>query len=101
MTEVSYAEIDGYYVLSVNDLSSKIIVTEADKTLSYLKIFVLVLTFVLSVTITKAVKRSRANKFFRKNTVMSFTNQEELLANAQIVSSKIYKSGLSSKDILK
>ena len=101
MVEVSYVEIDGYYILSVNDLSSKLIVTEADKTLFYLKITVLVLTLVLSFTISKSVKRAKANRFFRKNTVMSFTNQQELLENAQIVSSKIYKSGLTAKDILK
>lgn len=93
ITEIAYTVDDGYYVLSINDLSVSILVTNTDTTMLYAKIGSIAAILILCVIITKSINRYRRNRFFKKNTVYkkldSKLNKESLdIVNSRLSSAK-------------
>lgn len=85
VTPVSYELVDGYYILSVNDLSSSILVTVSDQTAYYARIIVFTLILLLTYFITKSIKKRKNNNFFNKNTAYRAVTEKDYKDNEEIV----------------
>lgn len=89
VTPVSYELIDGYYVLSVNDTNSSILVTVTDKTAFYSKIFIFVMVLAITYYVSKTIRKRKNNNFFNKNTKMRKISEKEFSENKEIVEAQI------------
>lgn len=89
ISEISYTIDNGYYVLSINDLSVSILVTNTDRTMLYAKIGSIVGILLLCVIVTKSINRYRRNRFFKKNTVYKNLDKKLLKESENIVNSRI------------
>lgn len=89
LTKVSYALVDGYYVLSVNSLASDLIVTRTNQILKYAKIIAMAVVLFLSMFITKTINRRRKNNFFARNTTIKKLDKNLVKENIGIVTSRI------------
>ncbi len=89
LTPVSYELIDGYYVLSVNDPSSSILVTVTDRTAFYSKVFVFVMVLAVTYFASKSIRKRKNNTFFNRNTSFRKVSDKDLMQNKDIVESQI------------
>jgi len=89
ISEISYTIDNGYYVLSINDLSVSILVTNTDRTMLYAKIGSIAGILLLCVIVTKSINRYRRNRFFKKNTVYKNLDKKLLKESENIVNSRI------------
>lgn len=100
LTKVSYVLEDGYYVLSINDISLSIIVTASDRTILYAKIILSVIVLWLCLIITKGIRRSRRNHFFKTHTSVYISSQLELEENKDIVQAREPSERISAAQFL-
>lgn len=98
MCAVSYTVKGGYYVLSVNDLSSSILVTASDNTMMFAKVITVTLILFLCYFITKTVRRNKRNHFFKRNTTIKYVDYEELKSNSEIVEAVSFEAEVVSGD---
>lgn len=89
MKSVSYTYQNGEYVISLNDLSASILITEADTFMIYAKIALTIIVVLVSYIIAKIVLKARNNRFFNRNTKTRKFNSEEIQKNSDIVASKV------------
>lgn len=90
MKEVSYDVVDGYYVLSVSDLTASIIVTASDNSALYTKAVLLVLILIATCFASKKIRNKKQDNFFNKNSVTRKITKAELAENESIVESVIF-----------
>ena len=89
MNEISYIYADGYYILSLNDLSTNILVTESNKIMSYAKLIMTAIVLILSYAISKIIFAVHKKNFFKRTTSVRPYNEEEIKKNSELVASKM------------
>ena len=88
MVKTAYVVEDGYYVIAVNDLASKIMVTKTNNMLVYAKIVAVTTVMASSIFIVKILNARRLKKFLVRNTKVKTFDKEILKTKAGIVSEK-------------
>ena len=89
MKSLAYTYENGEYVISLNDLSASILITEADTIMMFAKLILTLAVLILSYAIAKIVLRTKNNRFFNRNTKVHKFNAEEIEKQADIVASRV------------
>ena len=99
---ISYTYSDGAYVISLNSLATKIIITEADMTAYYAKIIISAVVIVGSIVGFAISRKNKKIKFMKKNTTISKFDKETAKHNKSVVVSKInFEEYLSAEEFTK
>ena len=101
ITELAYTIRDGYYVLSINDLSVSILVANTDNTMIIARIATIAFAIIVCATVTSMVNRYRRNKFYRKYTTFKNLDNELIKSSNEIINARIIKKRVSASEFLK
>ena len=88
-TKTAFKEVDGYYIFSVNNISSKFVITKSNEWHKYAEIVSAVTVLTFSFAISKIMSKKRLKKFIARNTFKVECSKEEISNNIGIVSSRI------------
>ncbi|MBQ8451502.1 MAG: hypothetical protein IJ538_01835 [Clostridia bacterium] len=96
MVATTFKQVDGNYIITVNEKSGSILITEVDRAGFYLKIIFTAAILVSAAFVSIILLHKRKVNFIKRNTKYVKSNNEQLAQNSHIVSQKIRLNGTIS-----